>query len=319
MSGTRTPDAPEPDRWFGKGFVDDENFAVRFMEKAAEAGEQAGATLHGEEPTLSDAEWGSVLTDAVMLRDTLGAMEGQTVETDTNVLDNVVVQEKGESLQSAKQRRKPSVGRRIRSSMNAAIPQLNTLVEGTPRAKHLTDLQEILERRLDHGEFSEEDSLSVSRIQAEMGQSEAASKQRAAKARGRGQQAAREWWASMENPGGGHAPMGGIEGGWNPIVPRPTHLNPQDHQPYDEAYDFDSTQVFGQNRPLGVDDSGNLTGPGTINVEHDRPNTQLPEIKRLMGQETLTGRYSQFNFLAHKEFWDEDYDWNTYDPKDDNL
>ena len=187
MSGTRTPDAPEPDRWFGKGFVDDENFAVRFMEKAADAGEQAEATLHGGEPTLSDAEWGSVLTDAVMLRDTLGAMEGQTVETDTNVLDNIVVREKGESLESARQRRMPSVGRRIRSSMNAAIPQFDMLVQGTPRARYLTDLREILDR----GEFTTEDSHKITGMQADIERSEAAGKQRAAKARGRGQQGTR--------------------------------------------------------------------------------------------------------------------------------
>ena len=310
MSDTRTPDASEPDRWFGQGFVDDENFAIKFMDKAA----AMAASAITPEPE-SDEVWGAALTDAVMLRDTLGAMEGQTVETDTNVLDNVVVQEKGESLESARQRRMPSVGRRIRSSMNAAIPQFDMLVQGTPRARYLTDLREILDR----GEFTTEDSHKITGMQADIERSEAEGKQRAATARGRGQQGAREWWASMENPGGGHAPMEGIEGGWNPIVPRPTHLNPQDPQPGDPAYDFDSTQVFGQNRPTGVDASGNLTGPDTINVEHDRPNTQLPEVKRMMGQEQLTGRYSQFNFLSHPEFWGEGFDWGTYNPGDDNL
>jgi len=307
---TPDPDDPNAGRWFGRGFFDDKDFATKFMGKAATAGESAISS----EPE-SDEVWGGVLTDAVMLRDTLGAMEGQTVETDTNVLDNIVVKEKGESLESAKQRRMPSVGRRIRSSMNAAIPQFNTLVQGTPRATHLPNLLEILER----GEFTTEDSNRIIGMQADIERNEAAGKQRAAKARGRGQQGAREWWAGMENPGGGHAPMEGIEGGWNPIVPRPNHLNPQDPHPYVPSQDFDSTQVFGQNRPTGVDASGNLTGPDTINVEHDRPNTQLPEVRRLMGQEKLTGRYSQFNFLAHPEFWSEDFDWGTYDPKGDNM
>lgn len=288
MPDLRTPDPDDPnaERWFGKGFIDDEDFATKFMNKAATAGESAIAP----EPE-SDEVWGAVLTDAVMLRDTLGAAGAEEV------------------------RGVPSVGRRIRSSMNAAIPEFNTLVQGTPRATHLPELLEILERR----EFTTEDSNKIIGIQADIERNEAAGKQRAAKARGRGQQGAREWWASMENPGGGYAPMEGIEGGWNPIVPRPTHLNPQDPQPGDPAYDFDSTQVFGQNRPTGVDADGVPDGPDTIFVEHDRPHTQLSQVRRLMGQEKLTGRYSQFNFLAHPEFWGGGYDFLNYNPNDDNL
>jgi hypothetical protein len=288
MPDLRTPDSDDPNagRWFGKGFIDDEDFATKFMNKAATAGESAIAS----EPA-SDEVWGAALTDAVMLRDTLGAAGAEEV------------------------RGVPSVGSRIRSSMNAAIPEFSTLVQGTPRAKYLTDLREILDR----GEFTAEDSNRIIGMQADIERNEAAGKQRAAKARGRGQQGAREWWAGMENPGGGHAPMEGIEGGWNPIVPRPSHLNPQDPQPYDPAYDFDSTQVFGQNRPTGVDADGVPDGPDTIFVEHDRPNTQLPEVRRLMGQEKLTGRYSQFNFLAHPEFWGGGYDFLNYNPEDDNL
>ena len=288
MADLRTPDPDDPNAGggFGQGFIDDEDFATKFMNKAATAGESAIAP----EPE-SDEVWGAVLTDAVMLRDTLGAAGAEEV------------------------RGGPSVGRRIRSSMNAAIPEFNTLVQGTPRATHLPELLEILERR----EFTTEDSNKIIGIQADIERNEAAGKQRAAKARGRGQQGAREWWASMENPGGGYAPMEGIEGGWNPIVPRPTHLNPQDPQPGDPAYDFDSTQVFGQNRPTGVDADGVPDGPDTIFVEHDRPHTQLPEVRRLMGQEKLTGRYSQFNFLAHPEFWGGGYDFLNYNPNDDNL
>ena len=299
MPDLRTPDSDDPnaERWFGQGFIDDKDFARKFNIKAITAGESGRKT---SEP-VTDEGWGAALTDSVMLRDTLGAMEGQTVETDTKALDNVVVKEQGESLESAMQRRMPSVGRRTRTSMNAAIPKLETLVKGPPRASHLTDLREILDR----GEYTEGDAHKIIGIQADIERNEAAGKHRVAKARGRGQQGAREWWASMENPGGGYAPMEGIEGGWNPIVPRPVHLNPQDPQPGDPAYDFDSTQVFGQNRPTGVDDSGKPTGPDTTNVEHDRPHTQLSQVRRLMGQEKLTGRYSQFNFFAHPEFWSE--------------
>lgn len=302
MPDLRTPDPDDPnaERWFGQGFIDDKDFATKFMNKAATAGESAIAP----EPE-SDEVWGAALTDAVMLRDTLGAMEGQTVETDDDALD-MVMRRPG---------RTPTVGRNIRASMRAAIPKLETLVKGPPRASHLPDLREILDR----GEYNEGDAHKIIGIQADIERNEAAGKQRAAKARGRGQQGAREWWASMENPGGGYAPMEGIEGGWNPIVPRPTHLNPQDPQPGDPAYDFDSTQVFGQNRPTGVDDSGKPTGPDTTNVEHDRPHTQLSQVRRLMGQEKLTGRYSQFNFLAHPEFWGGGYDFLNYNPNDDNL